>query len=341
MAAELNNGSLSQYEQNRELVRRQRRRAGRPGPRCSSTGRTTGPDATARNARTSTARCRTTTSTRNEGFGKLTFTPMHSDPGQRQLPRLAPRSTRARLFCQSTARRRPAPATSRGRRSARPTARGSSTASSFAVVQVHALREPDAGPARQHRRTSSISTAIGTQLDIEQPRHDRAADRARRRSPGKTRTTPSSSRSSTGTATSANGVKTGGGTVGYGTQFDNDDFFRDAGQVGLQPRRSATGVPRHDLHVGYQRYDGLRGPAAQLERLGHRSRCRAAAPASAQRHADLLPGGVPAAERSARCRPSTPSTSRRTSRSTTRSASRTGRSTSACSTATTRSTARA
>mgnify|MGYP002262063007 CR=1 FL=1 len=29
------------------------------------------------------------------------------------------------------------------------------------------------------------------------------------------------------------GQKTGGGLVGYGTLFDNDDFFRDAGQVGL------------------------------------------------------------------------------------------------------------
>ena len=28
-----------------------------------------------------------------------------------------------------------------------------------------------------------------------------------------------------------NGARVGGGTVGYGSQFDDDDFFRDAGQV--------------------------------------------------------------------------------------------------------------
>ena len=28
-----------------------------------------------------------------------------------------------------------------------------------------------------------------------------------------------------------NGVRVGGGTVGYGSQFDDDDFFRDAGQI--------------------------------------------------------------------------------------------------------------
>ena len=46
----------------------------------------------------------------------------------------------------------------------------------------------------------------------------------------------------------ANGVKTGGGVTGYGLQFDNDDFFRDGGQVGYNLTVGNTW--KHDLHVG-------------------------------------------------------------------------------------------
>ena len=48
------------------------------------------------------------------------------------------------------------------------------------------------------------------------------------------------------------GAKVGGGTMGYGTQFDNDDFFRDAFQVGYN--RSFGSKVTHDVHVGYQWY---------------------------------------------------------------------------------------
>ena len=50
-----------------------------------------------------------------------------------------------------------------------------------------------------------------------------------------------------------NGVKVGGGTVGYGTTFDEDNFFREGRADRLQ-RRSSAAALRHDLHVGYQRY---------------------------------------------------------------------------------------
>jgi Carboxypeptidase regulatory-like domain len=49
-----------------------------------------------------------------------------------------------------------------------------------------------------------------------------------------------------------NGVKIGGGTVGYATTFDEDNFFRDAGQFGYNV--SFGGGLRHDLHAGYQYY---------------------------------------------------------------------------------------
>jgi len=51
----------------------------------------------------------------------------------------------------------------------------------------------------------------------------------------------------------SNGVKTGGGVVGFGSLFDNDDFFRNSGQIGYNLTVNA-GETRHDLHVGYQRY---------------------------------------------------------------------------------------
>jgi hypothetical protein len=48
------------------------------------------------------------------------------------------------------------------------------------------------------------------------------------------------------------GVKKGGGLVGYGTTFDADDFYRDAGQVGYTLTLGYTVT--HELHAGYQYY---------------------------------------------------------------------------------------
>jgi hypothetical protein len=47
-----------------------------------------------------------------------------------------------------------------------------------------------------------------------------------------------------------NGVKVGGGTVGYGYQFDNDNFYRDGVQVAYN-FTLGTSVT-HEIHVGYQ-----------------------------------------------------------------------------------------
>ncbi len=49
------------------------------------------------------------------------------------------------------------------------------------------------------------------------------------------------------------GTKRGGGLVGYGSLFDKDDFFRDSVQVGYNITFAAGGM-RHNLHSGYQRY---------------------------------------------------------------------------------------
>ena len=50
----------------------------------------------------------------------------------------------------------------------------------------------------------------------------------------------------------ANGVRTGGGIAGFGSQFDDQDFFRNSGQIGYNIIFGSDIT--HDLHVGYQRY---------------------------------------------------------------------------------------
>ena len=47
-----------------------------------------------------------------------------------------------------------------------------------------------------------------------------------------------------------NNVITGGGLVGFGSLFDKDNFFRDAGQIGYNLTLSGMGM-RHNLHAGY------------------------------------------------------------------------------------------
>jgi hypothetical protein len=49
-----------------------------------------------------------------------------------------------------------------------------------------------------------------------------------------------------------NGVRTGGGVVGYSSLFDNDDFFRDEAQVGYNLTLGST--VRHEIHAGFQYY---------------------------------------------------------------------------------------
>jgi len=49
-----------------------------------------------------------------------------------------------------------------------------------------------------------------------------------------------------------NGRRVGGGIAGFGSEFNDQDFFRDAGQIGYNLTLGSSVV--HDLHVGYQRY---------------------------------------------------------------------------------------
>ena len=51
----------------------------------------------------------------------------------------------------------------------------------------------------------------------------------------------------------ASGVRTGGALNGYASGFNDQDFFRDAAQVGYN--LTLGSAVRHDLHVGYQWYE--------------------------------------------------------------------------------------
>ncbi|MFP5379613.1 MAG: carboxypeptidase regulatory-like domain-containing protein, partial [Vicinamibacteria bacterium] len=50
----------------------------------------------------------------------------------------------------------------------------------------------------------------------------------------------------------ANGQRVGGGIVGYGSEFNDQDFFRNSGQIAYNV--TFGGDVQHDLHVGYQLY---------------------------------------------------------------------------------------
>jgi hypothetical protein len=50
-----------------------------------------------------------------------------------------------------------------------------------------------------------------------------------------------------------NGQRIGGGRVGTGQQFDQNDFFRESAQLAYDYTLGST--VSHDLHVGYQRYE--------------------------------------------------------------------------------------
>jgi len=49
------------------------------------------------------------------------------------------------------------------------------------------------------------------------------------------------------------GIQAGGGLVGFGSTFDEDNFFRNAGQVAYNTTLTGKGM-RHNIHAGYQQY---------------------------------------------------------------------------------------
>ncbi|PYQ29975.1 MAG: TonB-dependent receptor [Acidobacteria bacterium] len=190
-------------------------------------------------------------STRNEEFGKLTWTPAQSwliNGSYRYSNR---KDTSGDDF---------------GTRNAGTTGNGSVTkfqvgtleisdvinTRSYATAKFTDYRNPGIQTADHSVNGVTISTALGTHLDINN------LDTLGRF------TVPAPGSNAAANAFFQayidkygyvqNGVRTGGGRVGFGPFLnDDDDFYRKSGQVGYNlTLGSAT---QHDLHAGYQRYE--------------------------------------------------------------------------------------
>ena len=185
-------------------------------------------------------------STRNEGFGKLTITPIQSMLFNLSY-RDSKRVDKSDLFAANAAATTGSGSESRLRIG---TGEGSwvINSRSFATLKYNHFENLTQGRP-DNISDAKFSSTIGTQLDLNnldklgllqvpvpvagnasynafvQPLIDRY---------GYTQ----------------NGVKVGGGFVGFGTQFDKDDFFRDNAQVGynLTLGQNIT----HEIHVAYQ-----------------------------------------------------------------------------------------
>ena len=198
-------------------------------------------------------------STRNEGFGKLTFTPTQSillNASYRDSKRVETGDAVRR----ERRRRPPAPATRRGSRSSPPTARGSINTRSFVTLQVHALREPDAGPSGP-RADVVPSTAPGTAARRRQPRHAGPAHRARA-GRGQTRLQrlrAAAHRPLRLRRRTASHV--GGGIVGLrAASSTTTTSSATPCQLGYNLTLGTSVI--HELHFGYQYLSEDRGPAA-------------------------------------------------------------------------------
>ena len=187
-------------------------------------------------------------STRNEGFGKLTFTPTHSLLINGSY-RDSKREDKSDLFLADSA---PTTGTGADIRQKIGTLDGSwviGPRSHATFKYTHfanlSLGLPD------NISAATINTALGTRLDI-----------ANLDTLGKlTVPLPVDGQTAFNTFIRPvvdrygyvqNGVHVGGGTAGYGSQFNDQDFFRDAGQVGYN-FVLGTAVT-HEVHVGYQFY---------------------------------------------------------------------------------------
>jgi hypothetical protein len=187
-------------------------------------------------------------STRNEGFGKLTLTPTHSILLNFSY-RDSKRVDESDLFQANTA------GTAGSGNEARlkiGTADGSWVINSRSYLNFKYTHFTNRTQGRPDNIADvTISTAVGTRLDIG------ALDRQGQilvplPLAGNTAYNNFVQPLIDRYGYDQNGVKTGGGTTGFGLQFDNDDFFRDSGQIGYNLTVGTRVV--HDLHFGYQRY---------------------------------------------------------------------------------------
>jgi carboxypeptidase family protein len=188
-------------------------------------------------------------STRDEGFGKLTYTPVR-DVLFSGSYRDSKRGETSDLFGSFAH-----PSSGTGNESRQKIAIGEGSwvinARSHLTGKVtryglETLGRPDT------KSSAAISTAIGTQIDLN------ALDTLGRFSvPTPLTTNPTQAAFAQPLVNrygylNESGVRTGGGIVGYGSQFDDNDFYRTEAKVAYNVHFG--GVLRHELHAGYQWY---------------------------------------------------------------------------------------
>ena len=247
MAADLKSGSLSRYKQDKDWAT-----VGLSGPlvkdRLYFYGSFYRPTISRDNRANLYGPLPTYQSTRNEGFGKLTFTPTSKvllNLSYRQSKRL----DESDLFASNAA-----DTTGTGTLVKQKIITGDGSwiinPKSYATFKFTKFENPNQGHP-DNTASVTIGTAVGTKLDLNN------LDKIGRfavplPATGQTAYNSFIQPLIDRYGYSLNGVKTGGGIVGYGLQFDNDDFFRDGGQVGYN--LTVGNKWKHDLHVGYQMY---------------------------------------------------------------------------------------
>jgi hypothetical protein len=185
-------------------------------------------------------------STRNEGFGKLTFTPTRSillNASYRESKRVQTGAEWAANVSGTTG-------TGWESRLKIFTADGSWVAGSRSLVTFKYTHFANPGQGKpDHTADVNVSTEPGTRLDI-----DSLDTQGRFYVP-----VPVSGATDYNAfiqpiidryGYTQDGVKVGGGIVGYGLQFDKDDFYRDEVQFGYNLTLGTSVI--HELHFGYQ-----------------------------------------------------------------------------------------
>jgi hypothetical protein len=256
MSAGLQNGSIARYEENRYWTE-----ANGGGPIVKDHvyffGSYYRPEISRANRANAYGNLPDYNSTRNEGFGKVTITPTTSTLVNASY-RDSKRDDTSSLFGQFST-----PTTGTGNESTQKigTVDGSwvINSKSFLSFKYTHFTLLTAG-VPDNTSTAAVSQAIGTHLDVAH------LDQMGLLTVPKLGTNsavnsfiaplvnqygfPCTPDLVTAGSCSAAGLPAGGGTVGVGTTFDHDNFFRDAGQVAYNITLNALGM-RHNLHAGY------------------------------------------------------------------------------------------
>jgi|CXWL01.1.fsa_nt_gi hypothetical protein len=246
MSAALKSGTRTRYDQDRDWIT-----AGLGGPVVKDKlffyASYYRPTVTRENQANSYGELPNYKSTRNEGFGKLTFT-----PSSKVLLNASYRYSK-RLEVSDQFAVNSAPTSGSGAEALQKifTADGSWVISprSYATFKYTNFANPTGGRP-DSISSATPSTSVGTRLDVN------SLDTLGRfvvptpiAGDGTQNAFVAPLISRYGFTNSA-GVRTGGGIVGYGLEFNDQDFYREAAQIGYN--LTVGGSVTHDIHIGAQ-----------------------------------------------------------------------------------------